>query len=92
MIIVAVAAFTPCCMLDNCQDDLVTKQDAQKKTTSEGVCSPFFACASCHGFTTTVHPITIPAPVVCHQQYFNADFNYISAAYTITPWQPPRIV
>jgi hypothetical protein len=92
MIIVAVAAFTPCCTDDDCQDELTatSHQDHRNADDDGGGCSPFFACTGCPGFTLMEKPITLPAPAEYHPQYFIADFDYISSTYTTTPWQPPR--
>lgn len=91
IMIVAIAAFTPCCTIDDCQGDTIAKQESSKPS-AEGGCSPFFSCASCPGFTTTAKTITVPAPADCLLQYFETYINYHSSSYTASPWQPPRTV
>jgi hypothetical protein len=93
IIIVAVAAFTPCCNEDECQDEIAatSKQDHSKSEGGDN-CSPFFACTGCPGFTLVEKPISFPAPAEYYPQYFDADFNFMLSAYAISPWQPPRTV
>ena len=92
LMIITVAVLTPCCTDDDCEADLVANQDESKKPEPQGSCSPFFACTTCPGFTSTVKQITIPDPAVLNLQHFESYPDYHLFTYTTSPWQPPRMV
>lgn len=91
LLIVAVAAFTPCCTGDEHNEDAAVANPSDAKEGDDGCsCSPFFACATCTGFVSTAKAISIPAPAEYRLSWFEGALPRFSSAYTSTPWQPPR--
>ena len=90
-IIVAVAAYTPCCMVDDCHDEPITKQETPKESKAASACSPFFACASCNGFVPAEQVVTLTKPEVFFPKYNLSNFGFTTPAFAAFNWQPPRL-
>ena len=91
LLIVAVAAFTPCCTGEEHGDESIAAEHHDSGEGDDGCsCSPFFACATCPGFVSTDVPISIPAPADYRVSWFEGTLPSFSSAYTSVPWQPPR--
>lgn len=91
ILVVAVAAFTPCCTGDEHPNETVAATQHDTREGDDGCsCSPFFACATCSGFVSTAKAISIPAPAGYQISWFEGVLPRISSAYTSAPWQPPR--
>jgi hypothetical protein len=90
LLITAAGTFIPCCSIDDCCADQVTKTTNHDKHTSEGTCSPFFACTTCPGFAETAVPVQLAEPVTEKTVYHQTIVKFNLPAYSSSFWQPPR--
>ncbi|MEO9894317.1 DUF6660 family protein [Aurantibacter sp.] len=94
-------AIRPCCEDSNCTEDdsyqttQVTdnhfNQDNDENKEHKGICSPFYACGNCVGFTfTTVNFSLTPDEVLSTNlvSIYNPSFF---SEFHIAIWQPPKI-
>ncbi len=88
--VTAAGTFFPCCVSDACCADQVTNSSHSGKKQQEGACSPFFACATCPGFTEISKPILLVLPVFETQVHHEINIVPDLSAYASTFWQPPR--
>jgi hypothetical protein len=80
---------TPCCAFDDCRQDHTS---ATTEQADNGVCSPFFSCTTCPGFTSTASsPVIVAGKPVYDNKPFSRYFNRFTACYFGKFWQPPKI-
>jgi hypothetical protein len=90
LLIALTGTFFPCCLVDECNEkELVTSQK-ESKQQPEGACSPFFACATCPGFTEMSKPIQVVHPVFEKPVYYQSTLTFNLPTYSPSFWQPPR--
>jgi hypothetical protein len=90
LLITLAGTFFPCCLGDKCNDEEITTSQKQNNKQEEGNCSPFFACASCTGFTIMTKPVQIVQPVTEIQVHPETFVVFNLTTYSSSFWQPPR--
>lgn len=92
---VVVLTSVPCCVEDNCKDEVKTEQtdpDHHHEDTDKCKdCSPFFTCSACSSFAFNHHIVSIQ-PVLNfiekkHKTYLTSWPNSFYTEF----WQPPKI-
>ncbi|MFD2513478.1 DUF6660 family protein [Pontibacter locisalis] len=92
-LLIGIISVLPCCPTDSCTDEKsITEQNAPDDHTQEGeVCSPFYSCAACIGFTLAgpsiaeaVFEATKPLVYTRQPASFFSSFHHAI-------WQPPKI-
>jgi ferredoxin len=90
----------PCAACGDCCEDEIAQTDAHNNTQdkhtesdhkTDGVCSPFFACGTCHGAVVSGISLEFPqsAPIATvTQQFFYSDQPLPD--YSPVIWQPPK--
>jgi len=91
LLITLSGTFYPCCLTDNCNEDDLASSQKKNNKQDDGNCSPFFACASCTGFTITSKPVEIIQPVIEIQIPTESFIVFNLTSYTASFWQPPRV-
>jgi hypothetical protein len=90
LLIVVAGTFSPCCLVDACNEQELTSSQKENKQQPEGNCSPFFACATCPASVELSKPMELIIPVeqkpVHHHQLVKFNFT----TYTASFFQPPR--
>lgn len=91
-LLVVVLSVAPCCVNDNCTNEEVTagQRDSHKKDVE--LCSPFYSCSSCIGFTWTHHHVEEPATLLSQGIIHFAEYKQSSfIPYHHAIWQPPKV-
>jgi hypothetical protein len=91
LLITLSGTFYPCCLADNCSDDDIASSQKKNNEQADGNCSPFFACASCTGFTIMSKPVEIIQPVIEIQVPTESFKVFNLTSYEASFWQPPRV-
>lgn len=78
-------------MVDECNDEEIATAKKENKQEPEGNCSPFFACATCPGFTEMSKPVEIVQPIIESQVSHGTIVVFNLSTYSASFWQPPRI-
>ncbi|MBF8962159.1 hypothetical protein I0P70_02780 [Pontibacter sp. FD36] len=89
MLIVTLSV-SPCCITDNCATEVKTEKTDSNEDEAD-VCSPFYSCSSCIGFTLTcftAEPVSLSTPshnlfTEYRQEFFHKYYHSI--------WQPPKL-
>ena len=91
LLITLTGTFYPCCLVDECNDEEVTTAQKENKQEPESNCSPFFACATCPGFTYTSKTIQLIQPEQSIQVHYPNAISFSLSTYSSSLLQPPRI-
>ncbi|MCC9166359.1 DUF6660 family protein [Pontibacter harenae] len=91
-ILVVALSVSPCCLTENCSDDEVKTEGTDNHAKDVDVCSPFYSCSACIGFTVSSHsfePVTVALlldnyNLADYQQRFFSQFHHAI-------WQPPKV-
>ena len=95
-------SMTPCCAPFELEPACAgVKKDAccskEEKTTDEpekdcGICSPFFTCGSCTGFSVQAIVIFAPHDAPNNGKFFaHCSLNFPDDCF-VDKWQPPKLV
>lgn len=90
LLITLTGTFFPCCLIDECNDEEIATAQQENKDQPEGNCSPFFACATCSGFTEMTKTVQVKQPVVENQVHNENLLIFNLSTYSSSFWQPPR--
>ncbi|RNI27359.1 hypothetical protein EFA69_14555 [Rufibacter immobilis] len=90
VLLVITLSVSPCCATDNCAKEIAKTQQTDNSKEEMGLCSPFFSCSVCTGFT-------LP-DLIFGDHLLIPQFHEYSAFYkqSMFPqffhsiWQPPK--
>jgi hypothetical protein len=91
LLLTMAGSFIPCCQVDNCPEDQTAATTTNDDHQPEGACSPFFACATCPGFTQLAKTIHLEMPEAVLPKHYPSAINFTITSYTASLLQPPRI-
>ncbi len=81
----------PCCFDDACAtEDTLTEQTDNHDNDAE-VCSPFYSCAACIGFTVSDVEVERMVPVLQTDKPFVVSKQVYLPPFHHAIWQPPKI-
>ena len=90
VVITTAGMVIPCCNVDNCCADQLVFAGSHDEHSTEGSCSPFFACATCPGFVQLFQPVQLVQPAKEKQVHHERIINTSLTTYCSSFWQPPR--
>jgi hypothetical protein len=91
-IIVTALSVIPCCAFDGVEDNKACTEIEHSEHEHEcSVCSPFFSCSSCAGFTLTTIKFVLAAKSVAPNKAVNLYSEKFTSSYFNNFWQPPKI-
>ncbi|HEX8676034.1 MAG TPA: hypothetical protein VF700_02380, partial [Segetibacter sp.] len=90
LLITLTGTFFPCCLVDECNDEEIAAAQKENKQQSEGACSPFFACATCPGFTAMSKPVQVVQPETENRLHHETLVVFNLPTFASCVWQPPR--
>jgi hypothetical protein len=86
---VLLCAAIPCCADDECAASIKTA--TEKTGECKGVCSPFFACGNCCGFSINAQQFTLVPIVIAEKPSYAEIYVFPYSSYLNSFWQPPRL-
>ena len=89
-VIVLSGSSFPCCIEDNCHDEL-TISSSTGLPHEKGTCSPFFACATCSGIVQMAKFDQVPGPATQRFEHHEQIPVFLIPSYFATFFQPPRL-
>ncbi|WP_439881984.1 DUF6660 family protein [Pontibacter sp. MBLB2868] len=92
-LLITILSVLPCCPGGNCDSEkAIVEHAAPDSHPSEGkVCSPFYSCAACTGFTWEVQAtVAVPFQITTPSFYKHYPAAFISSFHH-SIWQPPRM-
>ncbi|WP_317125610.1 DUF6660 family protein [Rufibacter latericius] len=94
-IILALLVFTlsvsPCCATDNCADEVANTEQKDTRSDDSGLCSPFYTCAACLGFTLpglAYEPSILLIPTLNYPAGVKLG---VFSQFPPSIWQPPKV-
>ncbi|WP_394333085.1 DUF6660 family protein [Pontibacter chinhatensis] len=90
-LLVVMLSVSPCCITDNCATEVKTEQ-ADSHEDEADVCSPFYSCSSCLGFTLTDFTAKPASPSTPSHSLFAEFRQGFFPQYYHSIWQPPRLI
>jgi len=85
----------PCCLADNCfgEDDITERTNHKETGTAPNceLCSPFFSCHNCPGFTYTLSSPKLILIFFPNTERYLAYFQDFVSTFAPSIWQPPKI-
>ncbi|MFN8289337.1 MAG: DUF6660 family protein [Chitinophagaceae bacterium] len=85
-------AAIPCCALDNCPGEALTKSSGHKGGDGDcGNCSPFFNCEGCATATVVYEPFNFQLTPVRQSPVYVSYLESSLQQVKIDFWQPPKI-
>jgi hypothetical protein len=89
LLITAAGTFVPCCGIDDCCADQAIAAN-HNNHENEGICSPFFACATCSASVELTKTIQLDFPSAESLVHQHAIMKSDLPSYSSSFWQPPR--
>ncbi|WP_114782411.1 DUF6660 family protein [Botryobacter ruber] len=90
-LLVITLSVMPCCVAEECSEEEVTTEHADNHDSDADLCSPFYSCAACIGFTVSSFSIAIAAPPADVSIYFVRYRQRLFSQFHQVIWQPPKI-
>ena len=90
-IVVAIGSAFPCCIEDNCQDEISELATSPLDADKGEACSPFFSCGGCAGFVQITKPIIVPLVIILKPAHYEGFADLLYSGYYSSFFQPPRV-
>jgi len=92
MFLTAVTAFAPCCIGDDCAEEIVlSNSDHRQQDEEKGNCSPLFVCGACAPAVLIVMPAVLFIPEVLNAPTPAGFISSRLSNYHALFFQPPRL-
>ncbi|WP_276483442.1 hypothetical protein [Paraflavitalea pollutisoli] len=90
-LLTAAGTFFPCCMHDDCADEVAVSVTNHEEEKKDEACSPFFACGTCPAAVEVAKAPLIDVPETTVQPVHGAVYLVRLATFTADWFQPPRL-
>jgi hypothetical protein len=91
-VMVAALSVIPCCAFDGTEEQKACVEAEHAQHEHEcSVCSPFFSCSTCPGFTFATLKVALAVAVKMPSKVFNLYSEKFTSSYFNSFWQPPKI-
>lgn len=88
-VIVMAGAGDACC-IDGCTKNEPSASSDREEHPEKGHCSPFFACATCPDFVSSIKLPRLSQPVTSFIQHHGEETAFFTSSYYPFVFQPPR--
>jgi hypothetical protein len=90
-LLVTALSVIPCCAFDGAEERACLNDQHSEHQHECSVCSPFFSCATCPGFTISTPKYVLPDKPALPVKVLSLYSNYFASSYFSKFWQPPKL-